>query len=176
MGGMISIPFLLCPKLCIEVDDVARAYIFSTLFFICGIVTFLQTTFGIRSEFFTTTYIHYIKFTINYDIKNAKFFNLTKISDYLQYKEEHFHSQSQHLQYWHCQKINVRLILMKSMVGLIISIKVKKNMSGKDGCLKFKVQLLWPPLVKLSQVIILMNKKILKQNFREIVQHCLKKI
>ena len=111
--------------------------------------------------------VHYIKVrvyqfvysSINYDIKNAKFINLTKISDYLQYKEGHFHSQSQHLQYWHCQKINVRLILMKSMVGLIISIKVKKNMSGKDGCLKFKVQLLWPLLVKLSQVIILMNKK-----------------
>ena len=48
VGGTISIPFLLCPALCIEPTDPARGYIISTLFFVSGITTFLQTTFGVR--------------------------------------------------------------------------------------------------------------------------------
>ena len=48
IGGTVSIPFLLCPELCISNTDPARGYIISTLFFVSGIVTLLQTTFGIR--------------------------------------------------------------------------------------------------------------------------------
>lgn len=48
IGGTVSIPFLICPKLCIGDEDPARGYIIATLFFVSGIVTFLQSTFGVR--------------------------------------------------------------------------------------------------------------------------------
>ena len=48
LGGTVSIPFILCPALCIEPDDPASGEILSTLFFVSGIATFLQTTFGVR--------------------------------------------------------------------------------------------------------------------------------
>ena len=51
IGGTVSIPVLICPALCIEPNDPARGYIISTLFFVSGIVTFLQTTFGVRYYF-----------------------------------------------------------------------------------------------------------------------------
>jgi len=48
IGGTLSIPFLLCPALCIREDDPARSYILCTILFVSGIVTFLQSTFGCR--------------------------------------------------------------------------------------------------------------------------------
>ena len=48
IGGTLSIPFILCPALCIRDDDPAQGYIISTIFFVSGIVTFLQTTIGCR--------------------------------------------------------------------------------------------------------------------------------
>ena len=48
LGGTVSITFILSPVLCIEQDDPARGEILSTLFFVSGIATFLQTTFGVR--------------------------------------------------------------------------------------------------------------------------------
>ena len=48
LGGTVSIPFILCPALCIEPNDPASGEILSTLFFVSGIATFLQTTFGVR--------------------------------------------------------------------------------------------------------------------------------
>lgn len=47
-GATVSIPFFICPAMCIEDDDPARGYIISTIFLVSGIVTFLQATFGIR--------------------------------------------------------------------------------------------------------------------------------
>jgi nucleobase transporter 1/2 len=47
-GGTVSIPFIICPALCMEANDPARGYIISTIFFVSGIVTLLQTTFGVR--------------------------------------------------------------------------------------------------------------------------------
>ena len=47
-GGTVSIPFLLCPALCIEPDDPANGYIISTIFFVSGIVTLIQSTLGVR--------------------------------------------------------------------------------------------------------------------------------
>jgi len=47
-GATVSIPFILCPLLCIRDDDPARGYIISTIFFVSGIVTLLQSTFGCR--------------------------------------------------------------------------------------------------------------------------------
>ena len=48
LGATVSLPFLICPALCIEPTDAARGYIMSTLLFVSGIVTVLQTTFGVR--------------------------------------------------------------------------------------------------------------------------------
>ena len=47
-GSTISIPFILCPALCIAEDDPARGYIISTLFFVSGIVTLVPCSFGVR--------------------------------------------------------------------------------------------------------------------------------
>lgn len=47
-GGTISYPYILTPKLCMRQDDPARGFIISTTFFVSGIVTFLQATFGVR--------------------------------------------------------------------------------------------------------------------------------
>lgn len=47
-GGTVSVPFILCPAMCILEDDPARAQIISTIMFVSGIVTLLQSTFGTR--------------------------------------------------------------------------------------------------------------------------------
>ncbi|KAF2354585.1 Xanthine/uracil/vitamin C permease, partial [Trinorchestia longiramus] len=44
----VSIPYLLTPLLCLPPHHGARALIASTIIFVSGIVTFVQTTFGIR--------------------------------------------------------------------------------------------------------------------------------
>ena len=41
-------PFLLFGALCIEEDDTARADIISTIFFVSGMVTIMQTVIGVR--------------------------------------------------------------------------------------------------------------------------------
>lgn len=48
IGGTLSIPFILCPALCMRDDDPARGYIISTIFFVSGIVTLLQSVIGCR--------------------------------------------------------------------------------------------------------------------------------
>ncbi|XP_002415299.3 solute carrier family 23 member 1 [Ixodes scapularis] len=48
MGGVVSYPFLLAPKLCLSDDDPDRAQILSTILFVSGIGTLLQATFGVR--------------------------------------------------------------------------------------------------------------------------------
>uniref|UniRef100_A0A2P2I708 Solute carrier family 23 member 1-like n=2 Tax=Hirondellea gigas TaxID=1518452 RepID=A0A2P2I708_9CRUS len=48
VGSTITIPFILTPELCIQQQDPARGYILSTIFFVSGIVTFLQSTVGVR--------------------------------------------------------------------------------------------------------------------------------
>ncbi|KAG8224392.1 hypothetical protein J437_LFUL016395 [Ladona fulva] len=46
--GIVSLPLIMCPRLCMLEDDPARGYIVSTLIFVSGMVTLLQTTFGVR--------------------------------------------------------------------------------------------------------------------------------
>ena len=52
LGGILAFPLLLSPALCIEVgtesDDVAKAELIGTIVFVCGVIRFLQTTFGSR--------------------------------------------------------------------------------------------------------------------------------
>ncbi|ROT85379.1 hypothetical protein C7M84_015655 [Penaeus vannamei] len=44
----VSIPYLLTPLMCMAASDPARGSIASTIIFVSGIVTLLQTTFGVR--------------------------------------------------------------------------------------------------------------------------------
>lgn len=52
VGATISIPLILAPSLCIEVgyvaNEVVKAELLGTIFFVSGVATFLQTTFGCR--------------------------------------------------------------------------------------------------------------------------------
>ncbi|XP_003738546.1 solute carrier family 23 member 2 [Galendromus occidentalis] len=48
MGGVISYPFIVAPKLCIPESHPARGILVSTIFFVSGIGTLLQATFGVR--------------------------------------------------------------------------------------------------------------------------------
>lgn len=48
IGAIVSIPFILTPALCMAEDDPARGHIISTMIFVTGIVTLLQTSFGCR--------------------------------------------------------------------------------------------------------------------------------
>ncbi|XP_046481884.1 solute carrier family 23 member 2 isoform X2 [Neodiprion pinetum] len=48
IGAIVSIPFILTPALCMAEDDPARGSIISTMIFVTGIVTLLQTSFGCR--------------------------------------------------------------------------------------------------------------------------------
>ena len=44
----VSIPYLLTPVMCMVATDPARGAIASTIIFVSGVVTLLQTTFGVR--------------------------------------------------------------------------------------------------------------------------------
>ncbi|XP_055545592.1 solute carrier family 23 member 2 isoform X2 [Wyeomyia smithii] len=48
IGAIVSIPFILTPALCMEDEDPARGIIISTMIFVTGVVTYLQTTWGCR--------------------------------------------------------------------------------------------------------------------------------
>ncbi|KAJ6637191.1 Solute carrier family 23 member 2 [Pseudolycoriella hygida] len=48
IGAIVSIPFILTPALCMEDEDPARGQIISTMIFVTGIVTFIQSTWGCR--------------------------------------------------------------------------------------------------------------------------------
>ena len=48
MGATIALPLIIAPALCVSHNSVATGEILSTLFFVSGIVTFFQCTFGVR--------------------------------------------------------------------------------------------------------------------------------
>ncbi|CAG7826765.1 unnamed protein product [Allacma fusca] len=48
VGATVACPFFLTPALCMADDDPDKANIISTLIFVSGIITLLQTTFGTR--------------------------------------------------------------------------------------------------------------------------------
>ncbi|XP_028968255.1 solute carrier family 23 member 2 [Galendromus occidentalis] len=47
-SGALSYPFILAPAICLRDSDPGRGYLISTIFFVSGFATLLQTTFGIR--------------------------------------------------------------------------------------------------------------------------------
>ncbi|XP_068170113.1 xan_ur_permease domain-containing protein [Antennarius striatus] len=47
-GGIIAIPLILSQRLCLQHDGLTQSHLISTIFFVSGISTLLQVTFGIR--------------------------------------------------------------------------------------------------------------------------------
>ncbi|XP_059051571.1 solute carrier family 23 member 2 [Achroia grisella] len=48
IGAIVAIPFILCPALCMQETDPDRSNIISTMIFVTGLITWLQSTFGCR--------------------------------------------------------------------------------------------------------------------------------
>ncbi|RXG51423.1 Solute carrier family 23 member 2 [Armadillidium vulgare] len=48
VGTTLSVPYIVTPLLCLQDDDPSRGKIISSIFFVSGIVTLLQTTLGCR--------------------------------------------------------------------------------------------------------------------------------
>lgn len=48
IGAIVSIPFIFTPALCMQDKDPARGLIISTMIFVTGIITFIQSTWGCR--------------------------------------------------------------------------------------------------------------------------------
>ena len=47
VGGALAIPLIYAPALCIT-DDVVKAELYGTVFFMAGLTTIIQTMFGSR--------------------------------------------------------------------------------------------------------------------------------
>ncbi|KAF3854546.1 hypothetical protein F7725_022601 [Dissostichus mawsoni] len=47
-GGIIAIPLILSQGLCLQFDGITQSHLISTIFFVSGVCTLLQVTFGIR--------------------------------------------------------------------------------------------------------------------------------
>ena len=50
LGGILAIPFILSGPMCFTNNKLATSEVLSTIFFVSGIVTLLQSTFGVRYE------------------------------------------------------------------------------------------------------------------------------
>lgn len=48
LGGTLAIPYVLSSKMCFADNTLAISEVLSTIFFASGIVTLLQSTFGVR--------------------------------------------------------------------------------------------------------------------------------
>ncbi|XP_068459441.1 xan_ur_permease domain-containing protein [Clinocottus analis] len=47
-GGIIAIPLILSQGLCLQYDGLTQSHLISTIFFVSGVCTLLQVTFGVR--------------------------------------------------------------------------------------------------------------------------------
>ena len=48
LGGTLAIPYILSGPMCFANNTLAISEVLSTIFFVSGLVTLLQTTFGVR--------------------------------------------------------------------------------------------------------------------------------
>ena len=48
LGGTLAIPYILSGPMCFANNTLAISEVLSTIFFVSGLVTLMQTTFGIR--------------------------------------------------------------------------------------------------------------------------------
>lgn len=51
LGGTLAIPFILSGPMCFANNTLAISEVLSTIFFVSGLVTVLQATFGVRFVF-----------------------------------------------------------------------------------------------------------------------------
>lgn len=54
-GGIFSIPLILSDSLCLQHDGLTQSRLINTIFFVSGLCTMLQVTFGVRSAKLTQT-------------------------------------------------------------------------------------------------------------------------
>ena len=100
VGVTLAIPFMITPVLCMEDDGPSKGYIISTMFFVSGIVTLLQSTFGCMYCFHILYFYFYINnfsFIITtYVYHNVDIFILIRRGCQL-FKVDHSHSLLQRL-------------------------------------------------------------------------------
>lgn len=59
LGGTLAIPFILSGPMCFSNNTLAISEVLSTIFFVSGLVTLLQSTFGVRYGNMTTQVYRY---------------------------------------------------------------------------------------------------------------------
>lgn len=47
-GATISIPLILSERLCLQHDSLTQSHLINSMFFVSGLCTLLQVTFGVR--------------------------------------------------------------------------------------------------------------------------------
>ncbi|XP_061629677.1 xan_ur_permease domain-containing protein isoform X2 [Phyllopteryx taeniolatus] len=60
-GGIIAIPLILSQGLCLQHDGLTQSHLISTIFFVSGICTLLQVTFGIRTTALIIVFSQYLR-------------------------------------------------------------------------------------------------------------------
>ena len=58
LGATLAIPFILSGPMCFANNTLVISEVLSTIFFISGIVTLLQSTFGVRYIFYMKTVLY----------------------------------------------------------------------------------------------------------------------
>ena len=76
-GSTVAIPLMVTPAMCIGDDNVAKSEIIGTTFFVSGLVTILQATFGVRYE--PPSCISSIKCTIYWECQQVAALEVAQI-------------------------------------------------------------------------------------------------
>lgn len=66
-GAIFSIPLILSESLCLQHDGLTQSRLINTIFFVSGICTMLQVTFGVRSEEWHSTGHNWFQFGDRYE-------------------------------------------------------------------------------------------------------------
>ncbi|KAK2161096.1 hypothetical protein LSH36_121g04052 [Paralvinella palmiformis] len=102
-GAILSIPLIIAPAFCIGSKDVGTGEILSTLIFVSGIVTILQTTFGTSIDYISRRSYSVRSFAVSVqwfiaDYSNTTLYNDSQPEDLADYKEELWHSRIREIQ------------------------------------------------------------------------------
>nr|XP_040024458.1 uncharacterized protein LOC120812482 isoform X3 [Gasterosteus aculeatus aculeatus] len=60
-GGIIAVPLILSGGLCLQYDGLTQSHLISTIFFVSGICTLLQVTFGVRTTVLIILFSQYLR-------------------------------------------------------------------------------------------------------------------
>uniref|UniRef100_A0A673LKP8 Zgc:110789 n=1 Tax=Sinocyclocheilus rhinocerous TaxID=307959 RepID=A0A673LKP8_9TELE len=72
-GGIIAIPLILSQGLCLQHDSLTQSHLISTIFFVSGVCTLLQVTFGVRYGYWFCAPGSHIIFLDQHNIYNNIF-------------------------------------------------------------------------------------------------------